>query len=137
MGDLKGVWFRTLVTTPPSDVSLTKTNIMIDKEGNARLADFGLLPIVSDSTYPITTTSSEGAWTIRWMSPKLLDTERFCSKNSSPTKESDCYALGMVILEVLTGKIPFPGCNNVVAGEDRRGRTAGGAARAGSGVVHG
>jgi hypothetical protein len=41
------------------------------------------------------------------MSPELLDPERFGSKNSRPTKESDCYALGMVIYEVLSGQVPF------------------------------
>ena len=87
---------------------------MIDKDGNARLADFGLLTIVSDSTHPATTTSSEGAGTMRWMSPELLDPERFGSKNARHTKESDCYALGMVILEVLTGQAPFPCCNNMI-----------------------
>ena len=83
---------------------------MIDKDGNARLADFGLLTIVSDSTYAETTTSSEGSGTMRWMSPELLDPEEFGSKDGRPTKASDCYALGMVILEVLTGQAPFPYC---------------------------
>ena len=87
---------------------------MVDKDGNARLADFGLLTIVLDSTHPATTTSSEGAGTMRWMSPELLDPERFGSKNARHTKESDCYALGMVILEVLTGQSPFPCCNNMI-----------------------
>ena len=87
---------------------------MIDKDGSARLADFGLLTIVSDSTHPETTSSSEGAGTMRWMSPELLDPERFGSKNARHTKESDCYALGMVILEVLTSQAPFPCCNNMV-----------------------
>ena len=87
---------------------------MIDKDGNARLADFGLLTIVSDSTHTAATASSEGAGTMRWMSPELLDPERFGCKNARPTKESDCYALGMVILEVLTGQAPFPCCNSLV-----------------------
>ena len=87
---------------------------MIDKDGNARLADFGLLTIVLDSTHPATTTSSEGAGSIRWMSPELLDPERFGCENARHTRESDCYALGMVILEVLTGRAPFPRCNYLV-----------------------
>ena len=41
------------------------------------------------------------------MSPELLDPERFGSKDNRPTKESDCYALGMVIYEVLSGQAPF------------------------------
>ena len=87
---------------------------MVDKGGSARLADFGLLTVVSDSTHPTTSTSSEGSGTIRWMSPELLDSERFGFDNARPTKESDCYALGMVILEILTGQVPFP-CYNTTA----------------------
>ena len=45
--------------------------------------------------------------TVQWMSPELLDPERFSLKRGRPTKESDCYALGMVVYEVLTGQTPF------------------------------
>jgi serine/threonine protein kinase len=41
------------------------------------------------------------------MSPELLDPDKFGIENSRPTKESDSYALGMVILEVLSGRSPF------------------------------
>ena len=41
------------------------------------------------------------------MSPELLDPPSFGLEKSPPTKESDCYALGMVIYEVLSGKTPF------------------------------
>lgn len=43
------------------------------------------------------------------MAPELLYPSHFGFKDSEPTKESDCYALGMVILEVLSGKVPFSG----------------------------
>ena len=42
------------------------------------------------------------------MSPELLDPPSFGFQNGRQTKESDCYALGMVILEVLSGRSPFP-----------------------------
>jgi len=41
------------------------------------------------------------------MSPELLDPDTFGLESSLSTKESDCYALGMVILEVLSGGAPF------------------------------
>jgi len=41
------------------------------------------------------------------MSPELLDPDQFGLKDSKPTKESDCYALGMVVYEVLSGQAPF------------------------------
>ena len=41
------------------------------------------------------------------MSPELLHPGLFDIKDSRPTKESDSYALGMVILEVLSGHPPF------------------------------
>ena len=46
------------------------------------------------------------------MGPELLWPEEFNLKDSRPTKASDCYALGMVILEVLSGKVPFAGDGN-------------------------
>ena len=44
---------------------------------------------------------------IPWTSPELIDPAKFGLKRSFPTKESDCYALGMVMYEVLSGQIPF------------------------------
>jgi len=82
---------------------------LIDQDGRARLADFGLLTIVSDSTYHTSSGTPKSAGTMRWMSPELLDPVRFGREDGRATKESDCYALGMVILEVLSGKPPFPG----------------------------
>lgn len=47
------------------------------------------------------------------MSPELLYPRRFGFEDSRPTKESDSYALGMVILEVLSGQEPFA-CDRVI-----------------------
>ena len=50
--------------------------------------------------------------TIQWMSPEILALDQSSLKTNRPTKESDCYALGMVIYEVLSGHIPFPQCTS-------------------------
>ena len=42
-----------------------------------------------------------------WMSPELLVPEMFGLKESRPTKASDCYALGMMVYEVLSGQTPL------------------------------
>ena len=109
-GDLKGV--RPIPCDnpgspyPPSPC--IKANILIDHNGHAQLADFGLLTIISDPAYTTMTFSSHiSGGTVRWMSPELLAPEQSGRQDSRPTKFSDCYALGMVIYEVLSGRVPF------------------------------
>jgi len=64
--------------------------------------------MVTDRTCSISPISPQVAGAIRWMSPELLNPYQFGSKEIRPTEESDCYALGMVIYEVLSGQVPFP-----------------------------
>lgn len=47
----------------------------------------------------LSNTAIPSCGTTRWMSPELLDPSRFDS-DGLPSRESDCYALGMVIYEV-------------------------------------
>ena len=81
--------------------------MLIDQTRHARLADFGLLTIMSDPTNRLPSSSYTQGGTARWMSPELIAPERFGLKNSRPTKPSDCYALGMVIYETISGNLPF------------------------------
>lgn len=80
---------------------------MIDNFGSARIADFGLLTIVSDPSDPTSSSSYAKGGTARWMGPELFEPQRFGSKNDHRTMHSDCYALGMVIYETISGNIPF------------------------------
>ena len=111
-GDLKGVRIQILVAALPPNALFyffifTKANILIDQNGHARLADFGLLTIISDPMNPTASSYSVSGGTTRWMSPELLKAHHLGTEGSRPTRESDCYALGMVIYEVLSGQIPF------------------------------
>jgi len=94
---------------------LKGANILINKGRRACIADFGLTTITGVVTWanvrdrPASLISNDtlmsftGGRTSRWMSPELLDPERFRMphpEDNRPTKQSDCYALGMVIYEV-------------------------------------
>ena len=113
-GDLKGVWLSISVATLPPNPTFIKANILIDQNGRACLADFGFLAIVSDPTNPTASSSYTIGGTIRWMSPELLTLDHSGLKNGRPTKESDCYALGMVIYEVLSNRTPFSQFNHCI-----------------------
>lgn len=86
---------------------LKGANILIDGTGHARLADFGLLTILSDPANFLSSSSCAQGGTVRWMGPELIDPERFGFEKRHPTESSDCYALGMVIYETISGELPF------------------------------
>ena len=106
-GDLKGVRSDGLSYPTISPSLLVKANILIDQTGRARLADFGLLTVISDSTNLLASSSYTQGGTARWMSPELIAPQRFGIESSRPTKSSDCYALGMVIFETISRRLPF------------------------------
>ena len=109
MGISKGCVFESAVTLLGVGSYLLgfEANILINRDSHACISDFGLLTIIPDQASLISPITPRERGTIRWMSPELLDPESFGLKNSHPTKESDCYALGMVIYEVLSGQVPF------------------------------
>jgi serine/threonine protein kinase len=64
------------------------------------------MTIVSDPSTAHAYTSTNSATvggTVRWMAPELLYPEHFGLEHTNPTRSSDIYALGMVILEVCPG----------------------------------
>lgn len=67
---------------------------MIDSNHTARIADFGLTSLLRHSSISISMTPSAWGGSYRWMAPELFDGK------SRPSRESDIYALGMVIYEV-------------------------------------
>ena len=71
-----------------------KSNILIDSNQTARIADFGLTSLLHHPSISISVTAPALGGTLQWMAPELLDGE------SRPSKESDIYAFGMVIYEV-------------------------------------
>ena len=104
-GDLKGVCLNHVNAFLYFSLFNTQANILIDHCGHACLADFSLITVISDRSTFLSSCIEGG--TIQWMSPELLAPENFGLRESRPTKESDCYALGMVIYEVLSAQRPY------------------------------
>ena len=90
---------------PARNLPCSQVNVLITNDGYACLADFGLLAMALDQSTVIPSCIEGG--TIQWMSPELIYPKSFGLEKIRPTKESDCYALGIVIYEVLSGEIPF------------------------------
>ena len=106
-GDLKGVCILSLESLCYLHEFTLKANVLVDQTGSARLADFGLLTIISDPANRLSSSSNAQGGTVRWMSPELVTPEPPGSEKNRPTKSSDCYALGMVIYETIGGQVPF------------------------------
>ena len=74
-------------------------NIMIDREGNARIMDFGIARSLAARGI---TGAGIMIGTPEYMSPEQVD-----GKESDP--RSDIYSLGIILFEMLTGHLPFEG----------------------------
>ena len=82
----------------------------MDEGGHARIAGFSQLTMTPDQMGFVPAGLEPEGGTAQWMSPELLDPAKYGFADGCSTKESDCYALGMVIYEVLSGQSPFPSC---------------------------
>ena len=105
MGALEGYVSDPRCQRPAQHSPSPKANILINDGGQACLAGFSLLAITSDQ--PAAAPWAVPDHAIQWMSPELIDPSKFNLEESRPTKQSDCYALGMVIYEVLSEQVPF------------------------------
>lgn len=72
-------------------------NVMVDRTGNIFLTDFGVARHAES-----TTTTLGMAGTVSYMAPEQIT-------GNPVTAETDVYALGIVLYEMLTGRRPFTG----------------------------
>ncbi|KAG1831441.1 kinase-like domain-containing protein [Suillus subalutaceus] len=93
---------------------LTSANIVIDRDGNAFLADFGFLTVVAESNRSYYNSFASGA--VRWLAPKLIgspepdnnpDNSDSDVNLQKPSSQSDIFSLGCIMLHVFSGKLPF------------------------------
>lgn len=75
---------------------LKSANILIDKNGNAKITDFGLANAVKFSVTSIGGKSLE----LDWMPPEYWQQTKLIAA-------SDIYSLGVILLEIVTGKPPM------------------------------
>jgi formylglycine-generating enzyme required for sulfatase activity len=76
-------------------------NILLDAEGNAWLSDFGLVRAAEGTIAGATLTGTAGVLG----TPEYLSPEQVAGGQATPL--SDLYALGVVVYEMLTGRVPF------------------------------
>ncbi|XP_024983240.1 protein kinase C alpha type-like [Cynara cardunculus var. scolymus] len=79
---------------------LKSSNLLVDKNWNVKVGDFGLSR-VKHETYPKTKT---GKGTPQWMAPEIL-------RNEQANEKSDVYSYGVVLWELTTQKIPWDNLN--------------------------
>jgi eukaryotic-like serine/threonine-protein kinase len=78
---------------------LKPQNVLIDDEGRARVADFGIARAGENSD--ITATGSVMG-TAQYISPEQ-------AQGKETTPRSDIYSIGVMLYEALTGRVPFEG----------------------------
>ncbi|KAL1804614.1 hypothetical protein ACET3Z_027682 [Daucus carota] len=83
--------------------NLTSSNILLDEQNNPAIADVGLsrLMTAAANTNVIATAGTQG-----YCAPEL-------SKLKNASTKTDVYSLGVIILELLTGKSPSEGTDGV------------------------
>ena len=76
-------------------------NILISTEGKAKVTDFGIARAVSNNTI-----SADVMGSVHYASPEQ-------ARNGFVNDKSDIYSLGIVMYEMVTGRVPFDGDTTV------------------------
>src|SRR4029077_6986030 len=74
-------------------------NILITEDGDVKVTDFGIARAVSEASMTVTGTT---LGSVHYFSPEQ-------ARGDEVTGQSDVYALGIVLYEMLTGRRPFEG----------------------------
>ncbi|KAL0946368.1 hypothetical protein HGRIS_012599 [Hohenbuehelia grisea] len=80
---------------------LTGSNVLISEDGTACLSDFGSSTILADQDSSYYTSCTHG--NPRWSAPEIYRTDGL----PAITTYSDIYSFGSIMLQVLSGRIPY------------------------------
>jgi serine/threonine protein kinase len=86
---------------------LKPSNILLDNDGNAHLADFGIAKVLREESQQLTGDKIIG--TLSYMAPEMF-------KREAVTPAVDIYALGVTLYQMLTGETPYKGDTAQVIG---------------------
>ncbi|MGD9346844.1 MAG: protein kinase [Candidatus Aminicenantes bacterium] len=92
---------------------LKPSNIMIDKNGNARIMDFGIARALKEKGI---TGVGVIIGTPEYMSPEQVESKEI-------DQRSDIYSLGVILYEMVTGRVPFEGDTPFSIGMKHKGET--------------
>lgn len=79
---------------------LKPSNILVGKDGNPKLLDFGIAKILRSESDEAVTATQHLAFTPEYASPEQVRGEQL-------TTSTDVYSLGIILYELLTGKRPY------------------------------
>ncbi|NIN91731.1 protein kinase [bacterium] len=92
---------------------LKSNNIMIDKEGNVRIMDFGIARSLEAKGI---TGAGVMIGTPEYMSPEQVE-------GKEVDQRSDIYSLGVILYEMVTGRVPFEGDTPFTVGVKHKSET--------------
>ena len=81
-------------------------NVLLDTQGNAYLSDFSIVRLFTSEAQQNLTATGQSVGTPEYMSP-----EQMRGIETGPT--SDIYSLGLLVYQMVTGRVPFQGTSVV------------------------